>query len=135
MKGRVERVKMQKISDDGLLCIVEFSKVPFEVKRAYCILEADPELPRGYHAHRLTEQVIFCLKGGLRITLDNGKGKVKLVLNDKNSRGVIQRKLTWIEMDRFQPGTSLLVLASRDYDPGDYIRTYHQFIKETKKRI
>lgn len=130
----MEKVKAKEVKDDGLLYIIESSQVPFEIKRVYTIIDADTELPRGYHAHRDTEQAVFCLRGGLRITLDNGLSRSKIVLNQKNKgRGVIQRKMVWIEMDKFLPGTILLVLSSKEYDPKGYIRSYHQFIKEAKK--
>ncbi len=130
---RKDRLKMQKIIDDGEMYIIEAKKVGFPIKRVYCILDADTELPRGYHAHRATDQAVFCLKGGLRVTLDDGKTKTRVILDpSKPGRGVLQSKMVWVEMDRFKPGTILLILASEDYDPGDYIRSYHQFIKEVK---
>lgn len=130
----MEKVKAKEVKDDGFLYIIESSQVPFEIKRVYTIIDADPSLPRGYHAHRDTEQAVFCLRGGLRITLDNGLNRSKIVLNQKNKgRGVIQQKMVWIEMDKFLPGTILLVLSSKEYDPAGYIRSYHQFIKEAKK--
>ena len=130
----IEKVKAQEIIDDGFLYIVESSKIPFEIKRVYTIIDANVELPRGYHAHRSTEQAVFCLRGGLRITLDNGLTRSRIELDSKKlGRGVIQRKMVWIEMDHFLPGTILLVLSSKEYDLKGYIRSYHQFVKEAKK--
>ncbi len=136
-KKLLEHVKMQLIWDDSLLFITPHSsKIPFQIKRVYCILDALTHLPRGYHAHRSCEQALFCLKGGLRITLDDGETKTKVVLNQKKpGRGIIQRKMVWIQMDKFEPNTVLLILASEDYDPGDYIRSYPQFMKEVVKAI
>lgn len=130
----MEKVKAKEVKDDGLLYIIESSRIPFEIKRVYTIMDADPNLPRGYHAHRDTEQAVFCLRGGLRIILDNGLKRSKITLNQKKpGQGVIQRRMVWIEMDKFLPGTILLVLSSKEYDPVGYIRSYHQFIKEVRK--
>jgi hypothetical protein len=131
----LHRVKMHLIDDDGQLFITPHSsKIPFQIKRVYCIVDAATHLPRGYHAHKSCYQALFCLKGGLRITLDDGKRKMRVMLDQKKpGRGVLQNKMIWIEMDKFQPNTILLVLASEDYNPGDYIRSYPQFLKEVAK--
>lgn len=130
----IEVVKLQRIEDDGILYITQSAGIPFDIKRVYCIVDPATDLPRGYHAHRQINQAVFCIKGGVVITLDNGQEKAKIALNEKNpGRGVLQRKMVWIEMNKFEKGTIILVLASDDYNPGEYIRGYTQFIKEIRR--
>lgn len=127
MKNKLIRlIEVSKIWDDCNLVVAE--NLPFEIKRVYWILDANTALPRGFHAHKKTNQVLFCIKGTIKITIDDGKGREEIALNKPNV-GIILDKMIWHEMKGFRKDTILLVLASQSFDSGDYIRSYEEFKK------
>lgn len=94
-------------------------------------MQADTELPRGFHAHLKTKQVLFCLQGSIKILLDDGRNKDEITLSDP-STGIFLDKMIWHEMHKFKKNTILLILASALFDAKDYIRDYKSFIKIKK---
>lgn len=117
------------IDERGNLVAVETGKdIPFEIKRVYYIFGADQNAKRAFHAHHNTDQVLICLKGSLKCSLDNGCGKIEFNLENPNNGVFIKRK-TWLELTCFSPDCILLVLASSNYDSLDYIRDYNLFCK------
>lgn len=126
-KKLIKYIKIPKICDDCFLIFAESQKhIPFKIKRVYYILQSKPGLPRGLHAHFKTKQVLFCIQGSATIILDNGRKKTKITL-DKPNIGVLLNPLIWHEMHRLKKETILLILASKEYDPEDYIRDYSDF--------
>lgn len=129
----VKLVQLPKILDDCTLIFAQTpDHIPFTIKRIYYISRAHPKLPRGFHAHKKTKQIIFCLKGSIKLTLDNGKSRKEVMLNKPNI-GVFLDSMIWHEMMNFKKNTLLLILASRKFDPSDYIRNYVEFKKRAQK--
>lgn len=137
MQGRnlIQPIEIPEIFDD---CQLYFAQnpdhIPFTIKRIYYITNSDIRLPRGFHAHKKTQQVIFCIQGSIKLILDNGK-KRKEVLLSKPNTGVFVDKMIWHEMHNFKKETILLVIASETFDPKDYIRDYGKFKKKAAERI
>lgn len=125
----IKTVTVPEIVDD---CFLYFAQnpnhIPFVVKRVYYIIRANPKLPRGLHAHRKTRQIIFCIQGSIKLTLDDGKIRKEIFL-DKPNIGVLLDNMVWHEMIDFKKNTILLVLASEEFNEKDYIRNYEQFKK------
>jgi dTDP-4-dehydrorhamnose 3,5-epimerase-like enzyme len=133
MSKLVKKISLPKIEDDGFLIYAQYPDlIPFLIKRMYYILKADKKLSRGYHAHLDTQQILFCIQGEIEILLNDGRRVEKIVLN-KPEEGILIDKLVWHEMHNFQENTILLVLASKEYDPKDYIRDYEEFKKIISK--
>lgn len=132
-KSLIRFIKLPKILDD---CDLVFAQnphhIPFVIKRVYYIFKADTKLPRGYHAHRQTRQVIFCIQGTIKLTLDDGRKKQTTTLKEPNI-GVFIDKMIWHMMQEFKVDTILLVLASKVFNEEDYIRDYGQFKKEANQ--
>lgn len=125
-------VKIPKISDDCMLYFAQTpDQIPFEVKRIYHISQANPNLPRGFHAHYKTEQILFCIQGSVRMVFDDGEKREEVIIN-KPEVGIFLNKLIWHEMHDLTKDAILLVLASRAYEAEDYIRNYEKFL-EVKK--
>ncbi len=125
-------VEAQYISDEAGLCIVEGQKaIPFDIKRVYYIFNVNNSAVRGKHAHKQTKQMLFCIRGSVKLTLDDGKEREVLHL-DKPNEGVLLDALMWHEMHDFSPDAVLLVFASDYYDEQDYIRDYDAFINYLK---
>lgn len=104
-------------------------QVPFEIKRVYYIFGTDPEAVRGKHAHHKLKQVLVCVSGACDIRMDDGKER-KTVRLDHPAKGLYIEGLIYHEMLNFSRDCVLLVLADAPYDESDYIRDYHQFLKE-----
>lgn len=121
------KIILPKITDDCTLIFAENrNHIPFDIKRVFFIQNPKPGLPRGYHAHKRTQLVLFCIQGSVKITCDNRKIRESVTLNHANE-GIYIPQMIWHEMHNFKRNTILLVLASEVYDPEDYVRDYHKF--------
>jgi hypothetical protein len=132
---RVQRAKfvtLQCFKDlpDGNLYIAESGKqIPFDIKRFYFINSlANSEAIRGQHAHKVLEQVLFCISGSFMLQLDDGTNSQKIRLKDP-SCGVWMGPLLWRTMASFSYDCVILVVANRWFDESDYIRDYGSFLK------
>lgn len=122
-------IEIPKIEDEGSLCFAESdNQMPFPVKRFYYILNVKEGAARGFHAHKKTEQVLFCIKGSITVVLDNGEERERVTLDQPN-HGLFLGKLMWHEMVEFKEDTVLLVAASDYYYEADYLRDYSQFLQ------
>lgn len=130
-------IKLQFYNDfpDGNLVIGEGKKnVPFEIKRIYFINNLfNKKAIRGKHAHKKLEQIIFCVNGCFTLTLDDGKNKQKILMDDPCIGVRLGAKL-WHTMTKFSSDCVILVLASNYFMENDYIRNYEKFIKYSKNK-
>lgn len=125
-------ITIPKIMDECLLLFMQTpDHVPFPIRRVYYIMDRQSKQPRGYHAHKKTRQLLFCIRGSITIILDDGKQKETVVLKNPE-HGVLIDNLIWHEMHNFKKSTILLVLASKAYEAEDYIRDYDQFLEFIK---
>ena len=126
----IEKVTLQQIQDDCLMCVAESHKqIPFAIKRVYYMVQNSPGLPRGYHTHKELEQVFFCLSGCMKMILDDGYHREEIIL-DNPGIGIRLRPMIWHEMHDIASDTIMLVFASEGYDESDYIREYASFKKK-----
>ncbi|KKU20703.1 MAG: hypothetical protein UX84_C0031G0002 [Microgenomates group bacterium GW2011_GWD1_47_13] len=125
----VEKIQLQAIHDDCLMCVAEYPRqIPFPIKRVYYMVKSAPNLPRGYHTHKKLDQVFFCIQGSMRMILDDGKKKEEIILNQPDI-GIRLKPLVWHEMHDIKEDTIMLIFASDYYEESDYIRDYKQFIE------
>ena len=103
--------------DRGKLTIIE-KVLPFEIKRFYYVYDVRGQ--RGGHRHHKTIQALVCLGGSCEIYTTNGK-KEETFLLDHSDKCLIVEPEDWHTMDKFTPGSTLLVFASQYYDVNDYI--------------
>lgn len=111
----------------SLIALENGKNLPFSVQRVYYIFGTQPDIRRGYHAHRALKQVLVCTSGACQILLDNGTSKQTVALNSP-TQGLYIDGLIWREMFDFSTDCVLMVLASELYDEADYIRDYADFI-------
>ena len=117
----------------GALSFLEGKRdIPFPIRRVYWITETEADLHRGFHAHKLNCQLLYCPYGVIDIILDDGEQKTTVTL-DKPGKGLILMPGLWREMVWKQSGSVLCVLASEYYDAQEYIRNYDEFIAYSKK--
>jgi dTDP-4-dehydrorhamnose 3,5-epimerase-like enzyme len=126
MTKLIHLFELPTVSDDGKLTIGQQPNIPFDIKRFYYIYDCVPNLLRGAHAHHETRQILFCLRGSVRMVLDDGKNKEEIIL-DKPNVGILLDKLIWHDMCDIKEDTFMLVIASLPYSKEDYIRDYKEF--------
>jgi len=102
--------------------------VPFDIKRVYYIFGTKENVTRGLHAHKELKQVMVCVTGHCRVTLDNGDNRETILLNSP-TKGILLEAHIWREMFNFSADCVLLVIASELYDESDYIRDYKEFME------
>jgi dTDP-4-dehydrorhamnose 3,5-epimerase-like enzyme len=130
----VQEIQLKSLGDErGQLVVLEGNQiVPFDIKRVYYIYDVDPKIPRGFHAHKVTQQVAICIKGSCKMVMDDGNAKTT-VLMDSPMKGLLIDVMQWHEMRDFSEDCILMVLASEHYDESDYIRNYGEFQKLVTK--
>ena len=129
-------VKSAKTTSDdlGSLTFIEDRDLPFSIKRIYYIYDVKKGIIRGHHAHKKLQQILICIKGKIRITLDDGSSSTKSFLLDTPSTTLFVDKMIWRTMEWLEDNAVLLVLASEQYTEADYIRNYGAFKKAINKR-
>lgn len=118
---------------NGALFMYQKGDVPFLVRKTLIIKGMTGNDKRGGHTHHKTNQILICLSGECKVSLDNGKNKAEVALN-KTEEGLLLYPYVWHAMYDFKPNTILLVLADRKYNEKEYIRNYENFIKIIKNR-
>jgi dTDP-4-dehydrorhamnose 3,5-epimerase-like enzyme len=117
----------ENADERGKLVVIEGNMtIPFEIKRVFYIYNNKSNLTRGKHAHYKTRQVLITLSGRCTVSLDNLKRKEEVILDSPNKALVLEPN-DWHEMFNFSEGCVLMVLASHNYDPEDYIHDYEVF--------
>jgi dTDP-4-dehydrorhamnose 3,5-epimerase-like enzyme len=118
----------------SLISLEGNSNIPFEIRRVFYIYGVPPDVQRGVHATRATEEVIICLKGTCKCVLDDGTVKQETVL-DNPQKGLYIPHLTWRELYDFSPDCILLVLANSYYSEMDHIRNYDGFLDMKRQQL
>ena len=112
----------------GNLSFVEQENhIPFVIRRTYWLYDVPGGECRGGHAYRENQEFIVALSGSFDVVLDDGKEKRVFTLN-RSYYGLYVPKGLWREMENFSTNALALVLSSTDYDAGDYIRDYDEFL-------
>jgi len=130
----IEWIELPNLGDHrGSLVVAEANRnIPFSIQRLYYIFGAQPDVPRGFHAHKELQQIAFCIQGSCKILMNNGKERQEVLIGQPN-KGLFIPPMVWHEMHGFSEDCILLVLASDHYDESDYIRNYDQFLEEADK--
>ena len=126
----VSKILLPTVNDlRGDITFIESKNhIPFDIARVYFLYNVPAGSGRGGHAHYELEQVIFALSGSFRLKIDNGKTRSNYWLSDPRE-GLLMSRMLWREIDSFSHGAVCMVLASKHFDEGDYIRDYEQFLR------
>ena len=66
----------QRKNISGTLSFVEGEMdFPFPIRRVYYLYNIEPDVRRGFHAHKALEQYLICVHGSCRVLLDDGREK------------------------------------------------------------
>ncbi|MCM1091977.1 MAG: FdtA/QdtA family cupin domain-containing protein [Butyrivibrio sp.] len=117
-----ERGNLVVIEGDGM-------DIPFDIKRVFYIYGSDDTVVRGQHANRETEFLLVNVGGSSKVRVDNGEESAVIEL-DQPGMGLYLPPMLWKDMYDFSSDSILLVLCSRHYDGAEYIRDYHDYLRE-----
>lgn len=115
-------------NEKGYLSFLEgIKELSFIIKRVYFVYGVPENIVRGFHAHKITDQIVFCSFGKIEILLDDGINKQTYILDNPEKFLLIQKRI-WHEMKWLTKDSVLTVVASEKYNEEDYIRDYQKFI-------
>jgi len=122
-------IDLPKVHDPrGNLTFIESGvHVPFPIERVYYLYDVPGGSERGGHAHKNLHQFIVAMSGSFDVLIDDGHARRRIHLS-RSYNGLYLCPMIWRELDNFSSGSVCMVLASRHYDEGDYIRDYDSFI-------
>lgn len=126
---QILNLKSFEDSRGGILIPLEFKNIKFIPKRIFTVNDVPKNSVRGEHAHYETEQLLICVQGKILVGLDDGKKCVEYELNPGQS--IYIDKMVW-DYQQFMSGNDfMVVLASTEYDPADYINDKEEFYRIT----
>jgi dTDP-4-dehydrorhamnose 3,5-epimerase-like enzyme len=115
------------LNGDEKLCVLEKASLPFEIRRVYYIGGVAVGTTRGFHAHKTLKQLLTVPMGRIDVEMDDGLGNKKLYILDSPEKVLYVGPSFWHTMT-WKTAAILLVIASQEYDPEDYIRDYEEFL-------
>lgn len=126
--SRFRLVDLHQVSDPrGGLAVLEPSRLGlFDCRRLFIVHDVPGDATRGAHAHRECHQLLIAASGALTVDVDDGAGRRTFRLEGPGT-GLYLPPLTWGVQREFSAGCALVVLASHDYDPADYIHDEDEF--------
>jgi UDP-2-acetamido-3-amino-2,3-dideoxy-glucuronate N-acetyltransferase len=135
-QSRVPGVVLQRLNHAvdlrGSLVAVNYpTDLPFVPLRSFAVFDVPTKDVRGEHAHRVCEQFLVCLRGSVVCVVDDGETRQEFLL-DRPDIGLYMPAMRWGTQYRYSPDALLLVFASHEYDPADYIRDYDEFLDELR---
>jgi UDP-2-acetamido-3-amino-2,3-dideoxy-glucuronate N-acetyltransferase len=130
---RVRGVALHRLSSfadlRGSLAVGHFdAEVPFPARRFFVVHDVPSKHVRGEHAHRRCHQFLICVRGAVRVLVDDGTISEEVVLSGP-SLGLYVPPMIWSVQYKYSEDGTLLVFASDPYDPDDYIRDYEDFAR------
>ncbi|MBD3582676.1 sugar 3,4-ketoisomerase [Flavobacterium selenitireducens] len=128
----IQLIKIPVIEDyRGNIGVVEKDTVPFEIKRVYYLFDVPSSASRGGHAHKEQAALLVPLSGSFDVVLHDGKQRATVTLN-KPDKGLLIPRNTWRELENFSSGAVCMVISSGEFDEGDYIRDFDDFLGLTQ---
>ncbi|NDF33727.1 MAG: WxcM-like domain-containing protein [Euryarchaeota archaeon] len=125
-----ELIQPRRFADErGILELLEDPReLPFVPKRVFWVTGVPKGDERGFHAHKVGMQMLFCLKGAIQVRLKTHDEEESLVI-DFESPGVWMKNMVWGEQKFLTDDAILLVVASNEFDESDYLRDFDSFMK------
>ena len=113
----------------GNLCVAEISLIQkFDTKRIYYISGVPQVQSRGAHGHKKLKQIFFAVSGSFSLIVTDGLSSETVQIQN-GGVGYYLPEGYWRELSEFTPDAVCLVLASENYDEGDYIYSYDEFLR------
>jgi dTDP-4-dehydrorhamnose 3,5-epimerase-like enzyme len=136
MNNNISEVKLINLptvqAARGDLTALELPKIiPFPVKRIFLVHHVSDFEVRGEHAHKKCWQFLIAAAGSITVDVNDGEVTETFLLNEP-TKGLLIPPLIWGTQYNYSPDGSLLVLASEEFDPDDYLHNYDEFRKYRK---
>jgi len=123
----------QVIDMRGSLSFGELGKqLPFQPRRFFFVYDVPSREVRGEHAHRTLFELLVCIKGSCSVMLDDGELREDVSLTSPTVALLVPPHV-WRVHYKYSADAVLLVLASAEYDAGDYIRDYAEFQRTVRR--
>lgn len=111
----------------GKLSVIEDGTgLPFHVQRVYYLYDVPENSRRGGHAHLQLQQLLIAISGAFSVEATSTDSSYCYRLADPTQALYIGPG-TWRELHSFTANAVCLVLASRQYEESDYIRSWDEF--------
>lgn len=111
----------------GILEFAEYpGHLPFEPKRAFVISQVPGTSVRGQHAHSTTSQLLMCVSGSMTARFISESHENSFELNP-SSGWLLVPPMNFGELRNFSSDCVLVVLASEQYNPDEYISDFEEF--------
>ena len=117
--------------DDGTLVPIEFSDLPFKVKRIFYVCDVPKGEERGNHAHFETRQLLICLQGSILVKIHDGKDLKEYRLMPNQS--ILVERMIWDSQVFETDSDVLLSICSTSYNKSDYIEDFEEFLRIVNK--
>jgi UDP-2-acetamido-3-amino-2,3-dideoxy-glucuronate N-acetyltransferase len=115
------------LDERGLLEFAEHpGHLPFEPKRVFVISQVPALEVRGQHAHSTTLQLLMCVSGSMTAHFTSESNENAFDLNP-SSGWLLVPPMNFGELSNFSSDCVLVVLASEQYDPDEYISDFEEF--------
>lgn len=130
----IKRKLRSQIDERGELTFAEENiDIPFVTKRVYFLRNLKSDFERGFHAHKVLKQVIYCVSGSFMLLLDDGKESKTIELLAGET--VFIDSVVWHVMSHFSKDCVIAVFASDFYKESDYIRDYTEYKNHLTKGL
>jgi dTDP-4-dehydrorhamnose 3,5-epimerase-like enzyme len=134
---KIAAVRLQKLpvikDPRGSLSFAEYREsLPFLPKRYFIVFDVGEGQIRGGHAHKTVHQLLVCVKGSCLVSVDDGKARDEVMLDRPELALYLPPKI-WATQSQFSADSVLMVLASENYDPSEYIKDYDEFLRVSEQ--
>ncbi|WP_051177147.1 aminotransferase class V-fold PLP-dependent enzyme [Halodesulfovibrio aestuarii] len=120
-------IETHRTEQSGSLSVIQANThLNFPIRRVYYIHSIEDNKARGFHGHKKLQQCIVATSGSVTLSLE-GYGKTYSFELNSPDKGVLVPAGYWREMSNFSKDAVLMVIASDDYDPEDYIHDKEVF--------
>lgn len=121
-RSSMARIITVPLSDEkrGRLVPFDFDSLPFVPARIFVVRDVPLGTVRGGHAHRVQQQLLFCLCGSLEVLLESRVESARILL-DSPAMGLLIEPGVWSSQKFLEWDSVELVFASGPYDPLEYI--------------
>ncbi len=99
---------------------LDFQALPFQPARVFVVESVPPGTLRGEHAHKHQQQALICLKGTVSVAMQV-EGRTATVELGSPKVALLMESGVWSAQRFVEPDSVLLVLASGEYDPQEYL--------------
>jgi hypothetical protein len=111
----------------GTLGVLDFSRLPFDVRRVFWVTSTGPSIVRADHAHLRCSQFLVCARGQVEFETTQTSLTTESGILSSGDALLLEPK-TWLKLYGFTTDALLLVFCDWPYDPSEYINDFNTFM-------